>query len=114
MVYKIGNLADLARLPSVDDATMALLYHHARTLSAEYGENRNVNESDGGFVLYVEPGTNINDLKAFFDISKHTVEYVNTYGSLCEAYYLLNNDFAVVIIMSIFDAPTEIRNEIDK
>ena len=112
MVYKIGNLADLARLPSVDDATMALLYHHARTLSAEYGENRNVNES-GGFVLYVEPGTNINDLKAFFDISKHTVEYVNTYGSLCEAYYLLNNDFAVVIVMSINDAPTEIRNEIE-
>ena len=113
MVYKIGNLADLARLPSVDDATMALLYHHARTLSAEYGENRKVNESDGGFVLYVEAGTNINDLKAFFDISKHTVEYANTYGSLCEAYYLLNNDFVVVIVMSIFDAPTEIRNEID-
>lgn len=114
MVYKIGNLADLARLPSVDDATMALLYHHARMLSAEYSENRNVNESDGGFVLYVEPGTNINDLKAFFDISKHTVEYVNTYGSLCEAYYLLNNDFVVVIVMSIDDAPTEIRKEIDK
>ena len=83
-------------------------------LSAEYGENRNVNESDGGFILYAEPGTNTNELKAFFDISKHTVEYVNTYGSLCEGYYLLNNDFAVVIVMSIDDTPMEIRNEIDK
>lgn len=114
MVYKIGNLADLERLPSVDDATMALLYQHARTLSIEYGENRNVNESGGGFVLYVAPGTNTQELKAFFDISKHRLEYVNTYGSLCEAYYLLNNDFVVVIVMSMDEAPIQILNEIDK
>ena len=113
MIYKIGNLTDLGSLPLMDDTTLEILYHHARTLSVEYGENRNVEESDGGYVLYAAPGTSNAELKAFFDVSKHTPEYVNTHGSLCEAVYLLNNDFVVVIVMSMADTPTEILNEID-
>ena len=73
----------------------------------------NIDTSDGGYVLFATSGTSREELKAFFDTSAHTPECVNTYGSLCEAIYLLNNDFAVVIIMSIADAPTEILNEID-
>ena len=113
MVYKIGTIADLDSLPLLDDTALELLHHHASVLTKEYGATRNVDEDDGGFVLYVPSGTNAEDIKAFFDISKHSLEYVNTYGSLCEAVYLPNNDFAVVIIMSIADAPAEIRNEID-
>lgn len=113
MIYKIGTIADLNSLPLLDDTTLELLYHHASVLTTEYGANRNVDEDDGGFVLFAPPGTSNKDIKAFFDISEHTLEYVNTYGSLCEAVYLTNNDFAVVIVMSIADAPTEIRNEID-
>lgn len=114
MVYKIGNPADLESLPFTDDTTMEILRRHAKTLSVEYGENRNINENDGGYILYATPGTSSAELKAFFDVSKHPPEYVNTYGSLCEAVYLLNNDFSVVIVMSIANAPTEILNEIDK
>ena len=113
MVYKIGCLADLETLPLVDDLALELLCHHASTLSHEYGEDRNIDEDDGGYVLYSVPGTNAEELKALFDVSKHTPEYVNRYGNLCEAVYLFNNDFAVVIIMSMDDAPTEILNEID-
>ena len=113
MIYKIGNLSYLPSLPLMDDTTLEILYHHAKTLSVEYGENRNVEESDGGYILYSVPGTSNAELKAYFDVSKHTPEYVNTYGSLCEAVYLLNNDFAVVIVMSTADAPTEILKEID-
>lgn len=113
MVYKIGTTADLDSLPLLNDTALELLHHHASVLTKEYGANRNVDEDDGGFVLYAPLGTNAEDIKPFFDISKHSLEYVNTYGSLCEAVYLPNNDFVVVIIMSIADAPTEIRNEID-
>jgi hypothetical protein len=111
MVYKIGTITDLATLPPMDNTALELVYYHASVLTHEYGANRNVNESDGGFVLYATPGTNVKDIKAFFDISKHSLEYVNTYGSLCEVAYLLNNDFVVTIIMSIADAPAEILNE---
>jgi len=113
MVYKIGNIADLESLPLVDDTALELLCHHASVLSHEYGENRNIDTDDGGYVLYVVPGTSVAEIKSFFDISKHNPEYVNTYGNLCEAVYILTNDYAVVVIMSISDAPTEILNEID-
>ena len=112
MVYKIGSLSDLETIPSVDDTVLELLRHHASILSNLYGEERNVDESDGGFVLYATPGTKTEDIKVFFDVSKHTVEYVNVYGSLCEAVFVLNNESVVTIIMSIDDAPAEILNEI--
>lgn len=113
MIYKIGNISDLDMLPMLDDTTLELLYHHARVLTYEYGANRNVDTSDGGYVLFAPSSTSREELKTFFDTSAHTPECVNTYGSLCEAIYLLDNDFAVVIIMSTADAPTEILNEID-
>ena len=107
MIYKIGTIADLDSLPLLDGTALELLSHHASVLTTEYGENRNVDEDDGGFVLYATPSTNAEDIKAYFDFSKHSLECVTTYGSLCEAVYLPNNDFVVVIIMSIADAPTE-------
>ena len=112
MIYKIGNISDLDMLPPLDDTALELLYHHARVLTHEYGANRNIDTSDGGYVLFATSGTSREELKAFFDTSANTPECVNTYGSLCEAIYLLTNDFAVVIIMSTADAPTEILNEI--
>ena len=113
MIYKIGNLADLESLPLISDVALELLYHHASVLTHEYGENRNVDDSDGGYILYAVPGTSAEEVKAFFDFSKHPPEHVDQYDTLCEAVYLLNNDFAVVIIMSLDDAPTEILKEID-
>ena len=113
MVYKIGCLADLEALPLISDVALELLCHHASVLSHEYGENRNIDNSDGGYILYAVPGTDAEELKAFFDVSKHTPEYVNRYGNLCEAVYCQTNDYVVEIIMSIADAPTEILNEID-
>lgn len=109
MIYKIGNLADLERLPLIDDTALELLYHHAKVLETEYGKER-AEDSDGGYILFAPSGTNAEELKAFFDVSEHTPEYVNTYGNLCEAIYILTNDYAVVVIMSISDATTEILN----
>ena len=113
MVYKIGNIADLESLPLIDDTALELLCHHASVLSHEYGENRNLENSDGGYILFAPSGTNAAELQAFFDFSVHTPEHVDRYNNLCEAVYLLNNDYAVVIIMSVADAPIEILNEID-
>ena len=113
MVYKIGNLADMNKLTDISMAAWQLLCHHARVLSTEYDENRNVDRDDGGFVLYCPLGTKSEDIKACFDYTAHTPEYVNTCGDLCEVLYLCNNDYAVVIIMSIADTPMEILNEID-
>ena len=112
MVYKIENSEDLEKLPLTEDTTLELLCHHAKTLEEEYGKGR-VEGSDGGYVLFASPGTKEEELKAFFDVSETRLEYVNRYGNICEAFYCLNNDYVVAIIMSITDAPTEIVKEID-
>ena len=113
MVYKLYNTDDIATLPIVPDVALELLCFHTKVLEDNYGKDRNPIEDDGGYVLYLPYGTNIEELKEIFDISAHTPEWVNRYGDLCEATYLITNEFVVVIIMSIDDAPTEILNEID-
>lgn len=113
MVYKIGNLADIKKLPKVKMDTWTILCHYASVLTNEYGADRNVDKDDGGYVLYATPGTDSEYIKAYFDYTKHTPEQVDEKGSLCIALYVLNNEFVVVIIMSKEDAPAEILNEID-
>ncbi len=113
MVYKIGNVSDLDMIPLIDDTALELLLHYARVLTAEYGQERNVNESDGGFILYAPPGTNTEDIKAYFDYTKHALESADRFGSLISAMYILHNEFVVTIIMSADDAPIEIIKEIN-
>lgn len=114
MVYKIGNVADLWILSLIDDTALELLYHYARVLTDEYGENRNIDTDDGGFLLYAPSGTPTEEIKACFDYMKHCVESVDRFGDLLAATYILHNEFAVTIILSAADAPTEILNEIDE
>ncbi len=111
MVYKLGNYRDMESLPSLDSTTEDILYSYTSVLSYEYGEERNVDTDDGGYVLYALPGTNSEELKAYFDYTKHTPEYVDKYGSICVAMYIIHNEYAVVIVMSIADAPEEITKE---
>ena len=113
MVYKIGNISDLESIAITDDNAYALLSQYARLLSYEYGEDRNVDTDDGGYVLYAMPGTNDKDIKDYFDYSKHTVESVDRFGSLVVAMYILHNEYVVLIVTSEDDAPEEIIKDID-
>ena len=111
MVYKLGNDKDMDALPPLDGKTEEIIYVYTSTLTYQYGEERNVDEDDGGVVFYAPPGTDREELKACFDYTKHTPEYADRYGSICVAMYIIHNEYAVVIIMSIADAPEEITKE---
>ena len=113
MVYKIGNVSDLERISIPDRAIYNLLFHYARVLTSEYGQERNVNEDDGGYVLYCPPGMSMEEIKTCFDYTKHCVESVDRLGDLLAATYILHNEFVVTIILSAEDAPTEIIKEIN-
>ena len=113
MVYKIGNVSDLESIPITDSLTYDLLYHYARVLTYEYGENRNIDTDDGGYILYSLPHTKSGDIKAYFDYTKHTVESVDRFGSLISAMYILHNEFVITLIMSADDAPIELIKEIN-
>ena len=115
MVYKLGNIDDLKILPSpLDDNTFRNIYELVSVLTHEYGADRNVDTDDGGYVLYAPKGTNVEEIKAYFDYTKNAIEYVNRSVDICCAFYLLNNDFSVVIIMSTADAPDEIKEAFEE
>ena len=113
MVYKIGNITDLATISITDGKTFELLYHYARVLTSEYGQERNVNYDDGGFILYAPPGTKAEEIKDYFDYTKHTVESVDRYGQLYSAMFILSNEFVVTILGSVADIPPQFINEIN-
>ena len=113
MVYKIGNISDLENIPITDGKTFELLYHYAKVLTHEYGQKRNVDTDDGGYILYCPKETNAEEIKAYFDYTKHTVESVDRFGSLISAMYILHNEFVITIIMSADDAPIELIKEIN-
>ena len=113
MVYKIGNVSDLASIAISDSKAYELLSQYARLLSYEYGEDRSVDEDDGGVVFYCTPGTSCEDIKAYFDYTKHVVESADRFGSLAVAMYILHNEYVVLIVISEDDAPEEITKEID-
>ena len=116
MVYKIGNIRDMAFLPLQDDEVRQVIYQQARILSDEYGEYRDVDKDDGGYILYVKPGTSPQDIKNSFDYSKATPEQVDVIEtSTCKLYsalYLPNNEYSITIIMHESDAPKEILEEV--
>lgn len=114
MVYKLGNVSDMDRLPPMDPKLWNVLFEYTSVLSNEYGEDRNVDSDDGGYVLYVMPGTPVEEIKAYFDYSAATIEYVDmfpwTSPPTCGGMYLLHNEFAVVVVVPIAEAPLEISN----
>jgi hypothetical protein len=114
MVYKFGNISDVASIPFAHEKACEICTQYARVLTTEYGEDRNIDTSDGGYILYATPGTSNEEIKAYFDHSKYTVEYVDVFGEVCSALYLLSNDYGVVIVMSVADAPMEIKKEMDE
>lgn len=112
MVYKIGGLADLARIPIIAEEAKEYLYHYASVLSVEYGEGRDVDKDLGGYILYVLPGTTDDEIKAYFDYTQNEIDIVDSNGNFCSALYIIGDDYGVVIVVSIEDAPEEIKNEI--
>ena len=113
MVYKIGTGSDLGMIPLIDDTALELLHRYGRVLTYEYGEDRNIDTGDGGFVLYCPKGTKTEDIKAYFDYTNHIVESVDRYGELYAAMYILHNEFAVMIVGWMKDAPTKFIKEIN-
>ena len=114
MVYKIGNVSDLSKIPIADDKAKEILYHFAKVMTTEYGEGRSIDTDDGGYILYALPGTDAKEIKERFDYTQNIIEHGEAFEDACYAVYILAQDYGVVIVMSTADAPEEIIKEINK
>ena len=112
MVYRICNMKDIECLPPMDAQTKDLISYHAKILSLQYGENRNI-ESDGGYILYAPSEATNEEIKTYFDYTCHAPEYVDLYGQICISMFLLNNDYVITILTRVDCTPVEILRELD-
>ena len=116
MVYKIGNMRDMAFLPLKNEEIRKVIHWQVRVLSDEYGEYRDVDKDDGGYIIYIEPGTDIQNVKKYFDYSKATLEQVDVIAtSTCKLYsalYLINNEYGITLIVHEADVPKEMLEEV--
>ena len=113
MIYKLGGIQDMYKLPKVDSATYERLLGLCAVLTTSYGDERDIDNDDGGFVIYVEPGTPIEDVKDIFDYEAHTPECISNDEGICMISYILNNEYAVIIVMAREDIPKSILEELE-
>lgn len=90
----------------------------ATVLDTEYGENRDVDGGDGGYILVIEEKEDLEKLKEIYiDVDDVIVEYVDKIAVEDEEDYtncliICNNDFAISLIIPISITPKNLLDEI--
>ena len=113
MIYKLAHLEDVRMLPISEWSAVPIVKATLSVLDEVYGEDRNVDESDGGYLLYASRGTKEEELKAAFDFSTKIWEDVEYHGNLVEIIYLLNNEYSVTLVLHEEDMPEMLRKELE-
>lgn len=115
MIYKLGTLSDLEKLPLIDTKLKESISANLKILDDNYGKCRDIDKDYGGYVLYAEPGTKYTDVLSWFNYNQYVPEYVDCIGSdpkYCCSLYLTSTEYGVVIFTALDNTPEEIRDEI--
>lgn len=113
MIYKLAHLEDVRMLPISEWSAVPIVKATLSVLDEVYGEDRNIDESDGGYLLYASRGTKEEELKAAFNFSTKVWEDVEYHGNLVEIIYLLNNEYSVTLVLHKEDMPEMLRKELE-
>ena len=115
MVYKLGSTYDMSILPKVNEYIYCKLNTLCSVFDIFYDKHRDIDNDDGGFVVYADRGTSAEDIKNCFDYSKHIPECISyeDNSDLCTVSYILNNEFTVILVLSKEDVPVEILKELE-
>ena len=103
MIYKLGHVEDVENIAIADEKVKAAITDYLSVLDNAYGKERNIDEDDGGYVLYCEGNTRFEDLKMYFDYTDLPPEWVNHIDSepkYLAVLYLLSSDYAIVVVMT--------------
>lgn len=114
MIYKIGTMDDTLNVEFDSDKAERVVRFYVDILDSEYGEDCDIDTDDGGYILYTTKGTPAEDVKALFDYTQYQAELVHVQDNVCSAIYILSNDYPVVIISDVSDAPPEILKEYER
>jgi len=110
MVYKLGTVEDMNKLPIIESTLHEYIKYLLLVLDTEYGTDRDIDSNDGGYVVFVTGNTSDDEITEVFDFKNHSVEYVEIGETYSTAVYLLNNEYTVMLIMPTEELPEELRN----
>jgi len=100
----------------MDAVLKETIEHFLWVLTNEYGAERDIDHDDGGYVLFATEGNKLEEITEHFDFLSAFPEWVIRVRSAPEywaALYILNNEFAITIIMALKDAPLQIITELE-
>ena len=104
MVYKLGHEAEIGNLPfPVSGKLYDNLSEFLLVLDNEYGVDRNVEQDDGGYVLFCTPGTTEGEIQRYFTFFGLVPEWVTDIPhqpEYCASLYFLHEDYAVVLVQA--------------
>jgi hypothetical protein len=119
MLHKAGTMKEMRQIEQNTSGLPEEVYHEAlrivKMLDEVYGADRDVDHSDGGFVLIVENVQDLGVVKRQYvgtDSNRHEVVSVVQ----CEkepylnVFYLCNNEFGINVFMPISIAPSFITD----
>lgn len=110
-MYIIRNTTD-AKLMSdkVPERVLTELIRGAAILESEYDDY-----GSGGYSVVIQSQSDLDEVKRLLNYSAHICEWATHLGSsgYLSAFYILNNDFSVVLYMPIDIAPDIILNELE-
>ena len=110
MVFKLGTVEDMKMLPQLEPSLRDYIKYLLLVLDSEYGTDRDIDISDGGYVVFVTGNTSDDEITEVFDFKNYSVEYVEIGETYSTAVYLLNNEYTVMLIMPTNELPEELRN----
>jgi hypothetical protein len=115
MLHKIGTVKELEKVKrKIPSDVFRKILEIVTILDREYGADRNIDENDGGFVLFADDEAGIAEAEKFVDIQKRTpeiveqvvTEYVNTL-------YVKTNEFTINLISKKTVTPKKLTDELD-
>ena len=115
MIYKLANPCDLQELPPMDSAVRDILLQYTTILSTEYGDNRDIDHEDGGYVLYATPDTTTEEVRKVFDPNGCVPEMVvriDSHPVYIYTVFILSSDYGVVLVTPASAMPTDLLNQI--
>jgi hypothetical protein len=122
-LYKAGTVKEIQQIREDAPNLPEGVYHEAlrivTTLDEVYGPDRDVDHSDGGFVLIAE---NVQDIelinRQYMRLGDNRHEVVDVFkcesGVHINAFFLLNNEFGINVLMPSNIAPHALLEDLPK
>ena len=99
MIYKIGTLKQLETVKkNIPSDIYNKIYEIVAMLDREYGADRNVEDNDGGYVVYADSQDEIKQAIKLMRLNKKVPELVDVIGGYINKFYLKNNEYGINFI----------------